>query len=407
MTRTFDVSQNLRLVYLLGLAREFTPMLAVWVVYLTEFRHLTLTQVAVMEGLFWAVKLGMEIPAGAFSDRFGRRATFLMSIGLEATGTLVFAFAGNFELLVVSYVIWSAGLAFRSGNDQAFLYEALKAGERESEFNDRYGRYGALSTASLLAGGLLGGLLAQVTTLQVAIFASLVPFGLALPVVLAMQEPPWRQGHAAALSLRETLTTGLRDVWRKAPIRNLVLLEVALMGAFPAYTLLAQPFLDRHDVPLGLFGLLMIPLQLSRIAGQLWSGALVRRVGLATALAVSLGGSVAGLVVIAAIDNVWALAGLAVSTGSAMLALPAVGAYINERTESHVRATVLSVAPMGTGLMMGAMSAFAGVVADESLRLAFGAMALAIAVGGGAALLAFAASAEEDEGGMGAVVVEV
>lgn len=407
MTRVFEVGRNLRLVYLLALAREFTPMLAVWVVYLTDFRHLTLTQVAVMEGLFWAVKLGMEIPAGAFSDRFGRRATFLMSIGLEATGTLVFAFAGGFELLVVSYVIWSAGLAFRSGNDQAFLFETLKAGERETEFSDRYGRYGALSTASLLAGGLLGGLLAQVTTLQVAIFASVIPFGLALPVVLAMQEPPWRQGHEAALSLRETLTTGLRDVWRKAPIRNLVLLEVALMGAFPAYTLLAQPFLDRHGVPLALFGLLMIPLQLSRIVGQLWSGALVRRVGLTMTLMLALGGSVAGLAVMAAVDSVWAMAGLAFSTGAAMAAMPAIGAYINERTESHLRATVLSVAPMGTGLMMGAMSAFAGVIADESLRVAFGMMALAIALGGGAALLAFVASAEEGEGDVEAVVVEV
>ena len=75
--RVFDVPRNLRLVYALGLAREFTPMLAVWVVYLTDFRDLSLTQVAVMEGLFWGVKLLMEIPSGAVGDRFGRRTTFI------------------------------------------------------------------------------------------------------------------------------------------------------------------------------------------------------------------------------------------------------------------------------------------------------------------------------------------
>ena len=83
--RTFHLGRNVRLFYALAVAREFTPMLAVWVVYLTDFRHLTLTQVGVMEGLFWAVKLGLELPSGAFADRFGRRATFITGIAMEAT----------------------------------------------------------------------------------------------------------------------------------------------------------------------------------------------------------------------------------------------------------------------------------------------------------------------------------
>jgi MFS family permease len=349
----------------------------------------------------------MEIPSGAFGDRFGRRTTFITGLGLEATGTLVFAFAGDFNLLVVSYVIWSAGLAFRSGNDQAFLFETLKAGEREAEFSDRFGRYWALSTVSILAGGLLGGVLAQVTTLQVAIVASVVPFGLALPVVLAMQEPPWRQTHEATLSLRETLTTGVRDAWRKAPIRNLVLLEVALSGAFPAFFLLSQPFLARHDVPLAMFGLLAIPIHLTRAGAGMFSGAAVRRFGIGSTLVLSMAGVVTGLALIAAIDHVAAFAALALAMGSAMLAMPAIGAYINERTESHVRATVLSVAPMGTSLMLGAMSALAGTIADESIRVAFGVMALIIAVGGGLALMVFLASHEEAERATVGSAVEV
>jgi MFS family permease len=348
----------------------------------------------------------MEIPSGAFGDRFGRRTTFITGLGLEATGTLVFAFAGDFNLLVMSYVIWSAGLAFRSGNDQAFLFETLKAGEREAEFSDRYGRYWALSTISLLAGGALGGLLAQVTSLQVAILASVVPFGLALPVVLSMQEPPWRQAHDTALSLRATLTSGLRDVWRKAPVRNLVLLQVALWGAFPAFFLLAQPFLSRHDVPLAMFGLLAIPIHLARAGGGVISGAAVRRFGIGTTLIAAVAGVVAGLTLVAAIDHVAAFAAIGLAMGAAMLAMPAIGAYINERTESHVRATVLSVAPMGSALVMGGMSVVAGTIADESIRVAFGVMALAIAVGGGLALMAFLASHEEAEGAGEAVVVE-
>jgi MFS family permease len=381
-------------------------MLAVWVVYLTDFRHLTLTQVGVMEGLFWAVKLGLELPSGAFADRFGRRATFITGIAMEATGTLVFAFAGDFTLLVVSYVIWSGGLAFRSGNDEAFLYDTLASGGREHEYSDRVGMYLALGTASLLVGGLAGGVLAQVTTLQVAILAALIPFVLVAPVLFLMDEPP-RRVHAE-LSMVRTLTTGLRAVARDAPLRSMLLLEVSLTGVWPAFVLLSQPFLDAHDVPLALFGVLAIPVHLARTGAGLVSGRVTRRFGLPSTLALAVAMGVGGLVCMAAIDHVAAFAGLAVAMAGVSLAMPAIGAYVNGRTESHVRATVLSVAPMGNSIVMGAMSAGAGTMAAHSLRMSYGVMAVVILLVGGANFLMWLAAEGRGRGAeVEAQVVEV
>jgi MFS family permease len=380
------------LLYGLGLAREFTPMLVVWVVYLTDYRDLSLAQVGMMEGLFWVVKLGLEVPSGAFADRFGRRATFLTGIGCEGAGTLIFAFAGDFTLLVLSYVIWSAGLAFRSGNDEAYLYDTLKAGDRTNEYSDRVAVYWALSTASLFAGSLLGGLLAEVTNLQIAIFASLAPFVLAVPIMLSMQEPPWREHLVERLTITETLHRGVTEVWRNRPLRNIVLMEVALTGCFPAFFLLGQPFLRSHDVPLGLFGVLMVPVLLGRTVAGLSSGRVTRRIGLPAVLAIALTGAVGGLVLLAVVDHVAAFVGLGIALGAVALALPAIGAYINERTDSHVRATVLSLAPMGSSLAMASLSMAAGLIGDESLRLAFGLLAATILVTAGACLLAWRAA---------------
>jgi hypothetical protein len=71
--------------------------------------------------------------------------------------------------------------------------------------------------------------------------------------------------------------------------------------------------------------------------------------------------------------------------------MPAIGAYVNERTDSTIRATVLSVAPMGTSVMMALMSMGAGTIAAQSLRLGFGAMAVGILIFAGANLLAWLA----------------
>ena len=167
-----------------------------------------------------------------------------------------------------------------------------------------------------------------------------------------------------------------------------MLLQVSLSGVFPAFFLLSQPFLDGHGVPLAIFGVLAIPVHLARTGAGLISGRLTRRIGLPSTLALAVAGAVAGLMCLATIDHVGAFAGLAVAMAAVAIAMPAIGAYVNERTESHVRATVLSVAPMGTSLMMGAMSVAAGTVAAQSLRLSFGVMALAIALFAGMNYLA-------------------
>jgi len=312
----------------------------------------------------------------------------ITGIGLEAAGTAVFAIAGDFTLLVISYVIWSGGLAFRSGNDEAYLYDTLSSANREREYTDRIGVYFALSTVALLAGGLVGGVLAEVTTLQIAVLAALVPFALALPIVLAMEEPP-RHRMTHPPGILRTLRDGVGAVWRNNELRSIVLLQMTLSGAFPAYFLLSQPFLDGHGVPLALFGVLAIPVHLGRTVAGFASGRVARRFGLPATLTASLLGVSGGILVLAVVDHVAAFAGLALAMASVAVALPAIGAYINDRTESRVRATVLSIGPMGSSVVLAIMSALAGTLAAASLRLSFGVMASAVLVVGGLSLLSW------------------
>lgn len=388
-SRRFEVSRNVRLFYTLGFVRELSPLLVIWVVYLTDYRDLSLAQVGLMEGLFWLIKLATEVPTGAFADRFGRRLTFMTGFVLEAVGVVIFAVASDFALLTVSYSIWAAGLAFRSGNEEAYLYDALAAGERQREFSDRIGMYWAISISGLLIGGLLGGLLAEAAGLHVAVVASLTPYVLAGPVVWRMQEPPRGEASRVRPSYLATLGGALRAVRADAALRWMLLLQIALYGAQPAFFLLAQPFMREHDVPLALFGLLIAPVHLMWAGAGLVSGRTVRRFGLRGTLGIAIGLGTGGLAVLAAVDHVAAFAGLAACMAGAGIAFPAIGSYVNDRTASDVRATVLSIAPLGSSLVLAAAGVGAGALAQRSLQLAFAAMGLVVLVTAGGCFLAW------------------
>lgn len=59
---------------------------------------------------------------------------------------------GDFNLLMVCYVLWGSGIAFCSGNDGAFLYDAVAADDQTEEYADRFGVLHAASADRRAAG---------------------------------------------------------------------------------------------------------------------------------------------------------------------------------------------------------------------------------------------------------------
>lgn len=373
----YDARRQIRVLTSLAAVLNLHPHVAIWVLYLTEFRDISLAQVGIMEGIFWGFTLALEIPSGAFADRFGRRLGFIVGITIEAIGVFIFALAGDFNLLMVSYVLWGSGIAFRSGNDGAFLYDALAADGRTEEYADRFGVIHAAMRFATSGGAIAGGAIAGATDLQIAVFAGFATYLVSAPALLLMREPP-RSNTAGVSSYVGTLATAWQLFKRRPALRYIVLLEIALMASVPIQFLLFQPFLREYGVSLFLVGVLVVPIELSGAAGALLSGRLSRRYGMRGIGVITIVGVMTGLLLLAAIDHVLVLAAFALPQLSRGLFFPAVGAYINDRATSDIRATVLSVGPFGNALVFALVAPLAGVAGDASLRLAFGATAAII-----------------------------
>ena len=101
--------------------------------------------------------LGMFVGAvglGAFADRFGRRAAFLVNLGLYSVFTLAGAFAPNAALLIVARFIAGIGIGAELPLSDAYLSELLPARDR--------GRYSAIAYTLGFVGVPAVGFLARV-----------------------------------------------------------------------------------------------------------------------------------------------------------------------------------------------------------------------------------------------------
>lgn len=377
----FRATRNLRLLSTFMAVARLSPHLAVWVIYLTDYRGLSLAQVGLMETFFQIVKVVGQVPTGAFADRYGRRTTFIVGVAIEGAGLLLFGLASNFPLLVVSYVGWALGITFVQGNDGAYIYDTLAAEERTADYPSRAGRLLAAVAVASMAGSVVGSAVASRFGLQWGVLGGAVPAVPAILIALSMQEPP-RHGRAR-LPYLATLRGAFQSLRGRAAVRWAILFEVSLAASMPASALLFQPFLQRHEVPVGWFGIAILPVALGTVAGSMGSAWVVRTFGVRRAFALALGGATAALLVLATVDHLVALLAYPLIRGSLALGGPALGAYVNARTESDVRATVLSVAPLGTALVFSVMAAVAGIIGDRHLLLAYATLGGTLASLGG------------------------
>ncbi|SHH20803.1 MFS transporter [Halobaculum gomorrense] len=120
---------------------------------------LSFTQIAILEAAYNLTTVVAEVPTGYVGDLIGRRLSLVVGTAIIA-GTLAgIAFSTTFPALLALYVLWSVGYAFRSGSEDAWLYDSL-VGDRE--FATVRGRGESVALAVGVSGAVAGGWLAGI-----------------------------------------------------------------------------------------------------------------------------------------------------------------------------------------------------------------------------------------------------
>jgi hypothetical protein len=237
--------------------------------------------------------------------------------------------------------------------------------------------------------------------LQVPVLLSIVSYAGALACALLIEEPP-RSTTSGALTYWRTIWTSFGELKRDPAVRYLVLVTVGLGFAAAAHIILFQPFLQQHGVPLALFGLVLLPIRLISIGVSAFAYVVSRTLGHRRAYGLIVAAPIALLAVLATVDHVLAMVALGAMMVLAMLREPLFTDYMNRRTESNIRATVLSMRRLGIAIVLAVASPIAGGLGEESLPRAFLVLGLATAAVAIPAYLlwlrADAASVERAEG---------
>ncbi len=321
---------------------------------------LSLWQVSSLFVIWSLSSVLLEVPSGAWADAFSRRLLLCAGPLLAGAGFALWVLAPSYGAFAAGFVLWGAKGAFTSGALEALVYEELGRAGAADRYARTLGRARAAGTVGVMASMaaaapvFAAGGYAAVGAASVAACLLGAAVATRFPEHASAAADPGSDPGPDSLGWAGTLRAGLAELRADPTVRGAVLLVPAVSavwGSLDEYT----PYLVRDagvaDPAVPLYLLLVWA---GAAAGGLLAGRVEERgrAGRTSAgvLAAVLAGSAVALAAGGLSGTAAGIALVGVAFGGFQVATVLAEARLQERITGPARATVTSLAGVGTDL---------------------------------------------------------
>ncbi|MEU9173630.1 MFS transporter [Streptomyces sp. NPDC048420] len=309
---------------------------------------LPLWQISSLFALWSVTAVVLEVPSGALADAVSRRLLLWIGPLLTAVGFALWVTVPSYGAFAAGFVLWGAGGALGSGSLEALVYDEMERLGVADRYASVMGRTRAARLlATVAAMGLAGPVLALGGYPAVGAASVLACLLAALTATrLPEHRVPAEKGHT---SWTATLRAGIAEVRGDRAVQGALLLipaVAAVWGALDEYTslLIRDLGVAEETVPY-----LVLLVWATVTVGSLFAGP-AERLG-TRGLAVLIAGGALALAVGAGVRTPAGIALVGLAFAGFQLAEVLADVRLQHRIDDARRATLTSVASLGTELV--------------------------------------------------------
>lgn len=359
--------------YLFVFLKDFAFFSAVLIPFFTEWGHISLAQVTILQSWFMLSIFLLEVPTGAIADYFGRKYSIAFGCITIAFATLLYGSIPKFEIFFIAEFMYAMGVALISGADQALLYDSLKESGKESESNKIFGRAHSFNLLGMLIAAPIGGFIAFKFGLNAPLLFSTIPFFLAGAVAFSIKEPIVQEKTSESKRYFDIARKGFLYFYKHKMLRLLAIDSIVVASSAYFVIWLYQPLLKNLNVPIFYFGFghallvtaeILIASNFGYFEKIFGSG---RSFLIFSAIITSI-----SFFAVAIFPNILTLVlFILLAGGFGITRFELMSSYMNKFIPSEQRATVISSISMLKRFALVILNPIIGFAADRSLGLAF------------------------------------
>ncbi len=357
-----SISHNIPKLYAIKIAKWFMLFMPFMIPFYQD-NGLDLSQISLLKAIYSISIVILEIPSGYLADVLGRKKTLIIGSVLGCMGFFTYSISYGFLGFLIAEIILGFGQSLISGADSAMLYDTLDDLDRKDEYVKYEGRVISIGNISEMTAGLVGGLLVSIS-LRVPYIAQTAVAFIAIPASLTLIEPK-RNAKIVKMGFNHILNIVKYSLIENKDLRWNIL-HSSIIGAcsLSMATLIVQPFLKEINLPLSYFGIIWVVLNFIVGAVAFYAYKIEKKIKKVKSLILISIFMPLGYIFLSQIFNYWGLIVLIIFYIFRGFATPVLKNYINQLTDSEVRATVLSVRNFVIRILFAMIGPFIGWYTD-------------------------------------------
>lgn len=354
--------RNIFNLYLIKTAKWFMLVMPVIMLFY-DSQHLDVQQVFILKAIYSIVVVVCEIPSGYLSDVWGRRNALILGTILGAVGYSCYALSSSFLFFLAAEICLGVGQSCISGSDSALLFDTLKDEQRTDDYLRLEGRITSYGNFMEAIAGILAGFLATYSLRYPMIGQALVAM-IGIPAAFMLVEPKSSSTKRSG-SFKEIIDVVKFSLTKDIALRNALFFSSIIGTSTLTMAWLLQLFFKERGIAVSHFGILWTALNLLVALGSLRAFRFERKyrsLPLSFAILLGITGS---YVLIGYINSMWAFIFVIVFYLVRGIATPTLKNMVNQKSDSSVRATVLSIRNFLIRILFAVIGPMLGGITDH------------------------------------------
>ena len=250
-----DYSKNIKTYYMYSTFAELLILGPILVLFLIG-KGLSFTEIMALQSISAVAVVLFEVPTGAVADTIGRKESLLLGAFLWALSLGIYVMGTSFPMFMLAEVIFSLGATFKSGADNALIYDSLKIMGREKEFQSIEGKARSFALYAQAVGSIIAGFVYEVNT-NLPFIISVFFMLLTIIITLRFKEPPieGKVGKYGINYLEQIKESG-KFIISHEKIKAIIIFTMMFFIFYRTAFFYYQPYMESVKIPVRYFGVL-------------------------------------------------------------------------------------------------------------------------------------------------------
>ena len=247
-------------------AYDFLFLWTISILYLTEVKGLSYSQVILLDSILMFVAFGLQVPITKLINKFGRVPAARIASVAWLGFSLIYLFGTGFAIFIIANVLYGLGIAIRNITDAEIISLSLKKLNRKKDFSRIEGKglflYNILEAITAVASGYLYEFVNPYTPIIGTVICCAVSVVLSFTIKDPIDDPAEEAEFDQAEEKKSKRAPSYKALLKRPFVISMIVFCFSFYGLMSVFSSLAKMYYQNINTPAYLFGYIFCALKL-------------------------------------------------------------------------------------------------------------------------------------------------